>query len=130
MHDKEKIDTIAYLGKSIVDMLPIEKMEKEKRKLDIDALAFLLKQCVMSSPLEIQQIQAAAQFYHLERVVAFPCMVNGENRTFFKMYGGSIAAFCEHLGIQQLSENDVQLNPIYISQMEQKYGVVLYEQIR
>jgi hypothetical protein len=127
MHENEKIDYLAHTTKLLLDFSHMEERKKEYAKFGIDVLAELLKLEVKSRRLDIVHIQEAARFYNLDRVVAFPCTIQGENKFLFRMYGGSISAFCQHLNIPMFSENDVHLNPIYISQMENQYGIVLYE---
>ena len=127
MHEKEKINYIAHTTKLLLDLSRMEERKKEYTKFSIDVLAELLKLEVNARKSGIIRIQEAARFYNLDRVVAFPCVVQGEPRALLRMYGGSISAFCQHLNIPMFSENDVHLNPNYISQMEKQYGIVLYE---
>lgn len=127
MYENEKIDYLAHTTKLLLDFSHMEERKKEYAKFGIDVLAELLKLEVKSRRPDIVRIQEAARFYNLDRVVAFPCIIQGENKVLFRMYGGSISAFCQNLNIPMFSENDVQLNPLYISQMEKQYGIVLYE---
>lgn len=127
MHENKKINYLAQTTKLLIDLSKMEKRKKEYAKFGIDVAAELLKLEVNSQKAGIVNIQNAARFYNLDRVVAFPCIVHGETRVLLRMYGGSIPGFCHHLNIPLFSENDVQLNPIYMTQMEQQYGVVLYE---
>ena len=127
MHENEKINYISHTTKLLLDFSHMEERRKEYAKLGIDVLAELLKLEVNSHKSGIMRIQEAAHFYNLDRVVAFPCVVRGETRVFLRMYGGTIPPFCQHLNIPLLSEGDVPANPIYMTQMEQQYGVVLYE---
>lgn len=127
MHENEKIDYLAHTTKLLLDFSHMEERKKEYVKFGIDVLAELLKLEVKSRRPDIVRIQEAARFYNLDRVVVFPCIIQGENKILFSMYGGSISAFCQHLNIPIFSENNVQLNPLYISQMEKQYGIVLYE---
>lgn len=127
MHENEKINYIAHTTKLLLDFSHMEERKKEYAKLGIDVLAELLKLEVNTRKTGILRIQEAARFYNLDRVVAFPCVVQGEFRILLSMYGGSIPSFCQYLGIPLLSENGVQLNPIYISEMERQYGVILYK---
>lgn len=46
----------------------------------------------------VKSIKIAAQKHGLERVVLFPCPVNGIIIPCFKMEGGDIAAFCQAIG--------------------------------
>ena len=127
MHENEKINYIAHTTKLLLDFSHMEERKKEYTKLGIDLLAELLKMELNSRKSGIVHIQEAARFYNLDRMVAFPCVVRGEPQVLLRMYGGSIQSFCQYLKIPLLSENGVQLNPIYISEMERQYGVVLYE---
>lgn len=127
MHEKERIDYLAHISKAIVEFSPLERSDKDQVKNNIDFAAELLKLAVKSCTPDIVRIQEAAQRFNLDRVVVFPCIVQGESRPFIRMYGGAIPAFCQHLGISLISDSDVQANPIYISQMEQQYGVILYD---
>lgn len=127
MHENEKINYIAHTTKLLLDLSHMEERKKEYTKFGIDVLAELLKLEVKSRKSGILRIQEAARFYNLDRVVAFPCVIQGETRFFLRMYEGAIPAFCQHLNIPLLSEGDVPANPIYISEMERQYGVVLYE---
>lgn len=127
MHENEKINYIAHTTKLLLDLSHMEERKKEYTKFGIDVLAELLKLEVNSRKSGILRIQEAARFYNLDRVVAVPCVIQGESQVLLRMYGGSIPSFCRYLNISRLSENGVQLNPIYIAEMERRYGVVLYE---
>ena len=127
MHENKKINYIAHTSKLLLDFSNMEERKKEYTKFGIDVLAELLELEVNSRKSGIMRIQEAARFYNLDRVVAFPCVVQRETWILLRMYGGSVPSFCQYLGIPLLSENGVQLNPIYISEMEQQYGVVLYD---
>lgn len=127
MHEIEKINYIAHTTKLLLDLSHMEERKKEYTKLGIDVLAELLKLEVNSRKSGIIRIQEAARLYNLDRVVAFPCVIQGETKVLLRMYGGSILPFCQSLNIHLFSENSVQLNQIYIAQMERQYGVVLYE---
>ena len=127
MHENEKINYIAHTTKLLLDLSHMEERKKEYTKFGIDVLAELLKLEVNARKTEIMRIQEAARFYNLDRVVAFPCVVQGESWILLRMYGGSIPSFCQYLGIPLLLENGVQFNPVYISEMERQYGVILYK---
>ena len=127
MHKNEKINYLANTTKLLIDISKMEERKKEYAKFGIDVVAELLKLEVNSRTPGIVYIQEAARLYNLDRVVAFPCVVRGGSTVLLRMYGGSIQAFCQHLKIHLFSEVDVQLNPIYMTQMELQYGVVLYE---
>ena len=127
MHEIEKINYIAHTTKLLLDLSHMEERKKEYTKFGIDVLAELLKLEVNSRKSGIIRIQEAARLYNLDRVVAFPCVIQGETKVLLRMYGESILSFCQNLNIPLFSENSVQLNQIYIAQMERQYGVVLYE---
>ena len=127
MHEIEKINYIAHTTKLLLDLSRMEERKKGYTKLGIDVLAELLKLEVNLRKSGIIRIQKAARLYNLDRVVAFPCVIQGETKVLLRMYGGSILPFCQSLNIPLFSENSVQLNQIYIAQMERQYGVVLYE---
>lgn len=127
MHEKERIHYLAHISKAIVELIPMKRPDKDQAKNNIDFAAELLKLAVKSRTPYIVRIQEAAQRFDLDRIVLFPCIVHGESRLFIRMYGGKIPTFCQYLGIPLFSDSDVQANPIYISQMEQQYGVALYE---
>ena len=127
MQENEKINYLAHTTKLLLDLSHMEERRKEYTKLGVDVLAEILKLEVNSRKSGIVRIQEAARTYNLDCVVAFPCVVHGEPQVLLKMYGGTIPSFCQHLKIPMLSENGVQLNPIYISEMERQYGVVLYK---
>lgn len=127
MHENGKINYIAHTTKLLIDLSHMEERKKEYTKFGVDALAELLKLEVNSRKSGIMRIQEAARSCNLDRVVSFPCVVQGETRVLLRMYGGSIPNFCQHLNIPLFSESDVLANPIYISEMERQYGVILYE---
>lgn len=107
MHENEKINYIAHTTKLLLDLSHMEERKKGYAKFGIDVLAELLKLEVNARKSEIMRIQEAARFYNLDRVVAFPCVVQGESQVLLRMYGGSITSFCQYLKISRLSESGV-----------------------
>lgn len=130
MYKNEPIDRLAHLGESIVDILPIKESTKIKRKLDIGAMSFAVKAWLNSSNNRSWSLQEMARHFDLDRIVWFPCMIDGELKEFFRMQGGDIPAFCQCAGIQLIRESSVLLALDYISKMEKEYGVVIYEKQR
>lgn len=127
MHEKRIISNIACGVKWLVKNLDWEQEDKEFANGIIDSTAESLKLAVSAKEAAVERIQAAARFYNLDRVVVFPCCIGGKIQLCYRMHGGYMSMFCQYLGIHLLTDVDVQLNTNYISQMEQKYGTVLYE---
>lgn len=127
MHEKEKIDALAYGAKWGVESLNCNQKDKQFANGVIDLTAESLKLAVTVKDAAVEHIRAAARLYNLDRVVVFPCSIEGKIQLCYRMHGGYIPAFCQQLGIRLFTNTDVQLNTIYISQMEQQYGVVLYD---
>lgn len=125
--EKDKIDYVANIGKYIVDHSTLRWEEKEDAKNRVDFLAEFLKMIIPSQKIDITNVVKAAQIYNLDRIVAFPCMIQGEKRLLFRMYGDLIPDFCRYLGLPLLSEKGIQVNPDNIYQMEYEFGIVLYE---
>lgn len=103
MHENERINYLAHTTKLLIDISKMAECKKEYAKFGIDAVAELLKLEVNSQKVGIVRIQNAARFYNLDRVVAFPCIVQRDPRVLLRMYGGSIPEFCQHLNIPLFS---------------------------
>ena len=127
MHEKKIINNIAYGAKWVVNNLDWEQEDKLFANSVIDLTAESLKLAVSARDAAVERVRSAARLYNLDRVVVFPCCIGGKIQLCYRMHGGYIPMFCQYLGIHLLTDADVQLNPNYISQMEQKYSVVLYE---
>lgn len=83
---------------------------------------------VMGLPLNaINAIKIAAQKHGLERVVLFPCPVNGTIIRCFQMEGGDIAAFCQAIGQPLLEKASVNASESEQESLIQEYGVILYQ---
>ena len=127
MHEKEKIDALAYGVKWVVNSQDCNQEDKQFANSIIDLTAESLKLAVTVKDATIEHIRTAARLYNLNRVIVFPCFVEGKIQLCYRMHGGYIQAFCQQTGIRLLTDTDIQLNPTHISQMEQRHGVVLYE---
>lgn len=126
MHNNEKFDRLGLVGKLVVDFSSMDELRKMKWKFGIDIAVDFLKMIAGDSPY-VQQIRRTAQQCNLERVVAFQCLVNGEEKLLFKLSGGDTLAFCQHMGIQALPEKTAPMVLPYVSEVNEQYGVVLYE---
>lgn len=83
---------------------------------------------VMGLPLNaINAIKIAAQKHGLERVVLFPCPVNGTIIRCFQMEGGDIAAFCQAIGQPLLKKSDISASETEQERLLHEYGVILYQ---
>lgn len=83
---------------------------------------------VMGLPLNaVNAIKIAAQKHGLDRVVLFPCPVNGIIIRCFKMEGGDIAAFCQAIGQPLLKKSDINASETEQERLIHEYGVILYQ---
>ena len=129
MGKREIIDCVAFGGKLAVELSNMEESEKEEWRYGIDAAATILKKGVQDSPVA-QQVRETARQYDLDRIVAFPCLINGIWVVLFRMYGREVFSFCQHAGIQLISESNIPMELSYLSELEKQYGSVLYERQR
>ena len=127
MHEKMIIDNLAYGAKWLVANLDLDQEDKQLADSIIELTAASMKLAVTAKNTEIENIQATARLYNLDRVVVFPCFIGGKVKLCYRMHGGYIPMFCQQAGIQLLTDSAEQLNPDYITQMEQQYGILLYE---
>ena len=127
MHEKLIINNIAYGAKWIVKNLDLDQEDKLFADSVIELTAESIKLAAAARDAMVERLQASARFYNLDRVVVFPCCIRGKIQLCYRMHGGYIPAFCQQVGIYLLTDTGIQLNPDYISKMEQQYGVVLYE---
>lgn len=130
MHEKLKIDILAHVSKEVVESLYIAKHKKDAWKLGIDGTAEALKLYVDLQQAHVEKIRISAFRHNLDRVVLFPCVVNGSELLFLRMYGGAVTEFCAELGIQQIQSDSLKVNPIYLDTMEHQHGIVLYDRNR
>ena len=126
MGKNEIIDSCVFLGKAAVDLSNMEENEKEEWRCGIDAAAAVLKKGVQESPFA-QQMRETARQYDLDRIVAFPCLINGIWVVLFRMYGREVFPFCQCAGIQLISESSMPMELSYLSELEKQYGIVLYK---
>lgn len=127
MHEKLIINNIAYGAKWIVKNLDLDQEDKLFADSVIELTAESIKLAAAARDAMVERLQASARFHNLDRVVVFPCFIRGKIQLCYRMHGGYIPAFCQQVGIYLLTDTGIQLNPDYISKMEQQYGVVLYE---
>ncbi|MBQ5866963.1 MAG: hypothetical protein IIW56_09850 [Oscillospiraceae bacterium] len=127
MHEKMIIDNLAYGAKWVVANLDLDQEDKQLADSIIELTVASMKLAVTAKNTEIVNIQVTARLYNLDRVVVFPCFIGGEIQLCYRMHGGYIPMFCQQVGIRLLTDSVEQLNPDYIAQMEQQYGVILYE---
>ena len=129
MGKREIIDCVAFGGKLAVELSHMKESEKEEWRCGIDAAATILKKGVQESPVA-QQIRETARRYDLDRIVVFPCLINGKWEVLYYIYGREISPFCQHAGIQLISESNIPMAASYLSELEKQYGIVLYERQR
>lgn len=130
------IDIIALSAKLGIESTSMNPWGKEGLKALIEHEATNAKKqlvqqqdfTVMGLPLNaVNAIKIAAQKYGLERVVLFPCPVNGIIIRCFQMKGGDIAAFCQAIGQPLLEKSSVNASESEQESLIQEYGVILYQ---
>lgn len=131
------IDLITLSGKLGIEATSMNRFAKEGLKALIDCEASNTKNqlylqqnfTVMGLPLNcINIIKSAAQQCGLDKVVLFPCPVNGTIIPCFKMNGGDIVGFCQMIGQPILKKSDVDVNEDEMESIINEYGVILYQQ--
>ena len=129
MYLNKSIDPLANASKLLLTSLPIRQETRDIITMSIDAasIALKLQELIQANTPEVALIRSTAAKNELNRVVVFPCRIQGEDRVFFRMIGGNISSFCEALRIQLISDHNMQAEPSYIAHMERQYGRVLYE---
>lgn len=134
--DYSTIDFIAMGGKLGIESTSMNRWGKEGLKALIDYGAAETKRqlvrqqdfTVMGLPLSaVQTIKEAAQKHGLDRVVLFPCPVNGMIMPCFKIEGGDIAAFCQTTGQYLLEKTAVNATADEQESLINEYGVILYQ---
>lgn len=130
------IDLISLCGKLGIESTSMNRWGKEGLKAFIDFGATNAKRqwrqqrdftAMGLSPSAVNAIQAAAQKHGLDRVVLFPCPVNGAIIPCFKMEGGDIAAFCQATGQPLLEKSAVNANETEQERLIHEYGIILYQ---
>ena len=129
MYANNNTDFWANASKLLLTLLPIEQEPRDIITLSIDATSIALKiqELIQVNSPEVALIRTVAVHNNLERVVAFPCKIQGEYKVIFRLLGGNIPSFCDRLGILMFSNDNIPFDPIYIAQMEKWHGQVLYE---
>ena len=120
----EKVDKLANSVKIAVTFSPMQKDTKDFINLTIDGSVTLYK---LQQEAAKNRIRELACRYHLNRVVFFPCNLNGRQYIAFRLYGGEISAFCQALGLTLYKECDLTISWSYFNRMEQQHGTVIYE---
>lgn len=131
------IDALAFAGKLTVESSRLSRDNKDWAKLGIEGVQALLKAMqpprmpdisVMGFNLEqIAHIKDAARYCGLKRVVLFPCNVNGQVHSFFRMYEGDVDAFCTKLGIVKVHGSISDGEELQIGGLIKTYGIIVYE---
>lgn len=133
----DAINLAAIGGKLSVESTSLDRSTKERIKSGFDFLADIAKHTqishqssfsVMGFPLNaIYTIKIAAQMHNLNRVVIFPCPVNGVFISCIKMEGGNIPAFCQTLGQTLLDKSAINADEATQERLIEQYGVILYQ---
>ena len=126
MHEKEKIDILANGTKLLLDVLPLKEETRSDAREIVRITAEVLKCSIEARTTAVQTAQEAASVCGINRVVVFPCILNGRVQCLVRMYGGDIAAFCRMTNITLISDYCIFASP-EIKDAEREYGVVLYE---
>lgn len=130
------IDLIALSGKLGIEATSMNRFAKEGLKALIDCEASNTKNqlylqqnfTVMGLPLNcINIIKSAAQQCGLDKVVLFPCPVNGTIIPCFSMEGENTVAFCQMIGQPMIKKTDVDINESELENLINGYGVILYQ---
>lgn len=124
-------------GKLSVESTSLDRSIKEGIKLGFDLFADKARRTQISqqnnfsvmgfSLNDIYTIKIAAQKHNLNRVVIFPCPVNGLFISCIKMEGGDIPAFCQTLGQTLLDKSAINADEATQEQLIEQYGVILYQ---
>ena len=130
MNNEQNIDVLAHCSKLALELVPMEEKKREWAKVCVDLSAEMLKHVVHRNDESIQRIRLAAQQHGLERVTAFPCVIQGQTIVFLRMNGGTISDFCQQIGIQQIAESTIPVSPEYLVQTERQCSIVLYDRNR
>ena len=126
MYEIEKIDFLANAGKCLFELLSMPRSEKDAFQSAIDLGAELLKLVNSIEKAKLEQFQASADRFGLERVILFPYPTQGGWLPLFRIYGGDIPSFCHAVGIQLLTENDTATVSGCTKKLEERYGIPIY----
>lgn len=131
------IDLMAFGGKLAVESTSMKPWPKEGIKLGIDIVANMLKDVqlhsaatfsVMGLSLEqIQFVKLAAKKHDLDRIVVFPCPVNGLIIPCIRMEGGNVAAFCKMVGTSVFPKASINVEESEQNTLIEQYGIILYQ---
>ena len=137
MNNTNGIETLALIGKSIVESSSMDRNNKEWAKLGIEGFELFLKslrssenqeQASVGSAFEqIRLIKEAARQCSVKRVVAFPINDNGQIKTLFRLYEGNWDEFCNRLGLTRMDGRFNAKESAELVELERQYGIILYE---
>lgn len=130
------LDLIAVGTKLAVENSSLPRSQKEYAKLGIDCTTELIKQFTMSpqvsfsvmgfSPDQLHALKAAAAEHRLNRVILFPCSVNGVLVPCLNMESGDIPAFCNAIGLKSPANINITASENVQKELMRQYGVVIY----
>lgn len=133
----DAINLAAIGGKLSVESTSLDRSIKERIKLGFDLLADKARHTQISQQSNfsvmgfslnaIYTIKIAAQMHNINRVVIFPCPVNGSLISCIKMEGRNISAFCQALGQTLLDKSAIDADEATQEQLIERYGVILYQ---
>lgn len=130
------INLMALSGKIAVESTPINRYAKEATKTGIDWVADIAKQTQERNQInfsvaglslgDIRAIKTAARTYALERVILYPCVVNGSWTVCIGADGGNINAFYNALGTESLKKSSITSSCDEQDSLFAEYGVTLF----
>ena len=123
-----RIDLISNTAKLGIHLSELPEAKKTVANWAIDTTAIALKRANEEYEKRLAEHRRkvyieAAMRYNLNKVVTF---VDGQNRPYFRMYGGDIEGFAKACGIAITKDLPPETDRA-IAELEQKYGVVIYE---
>ena len=132
-----RIDAIGLFGKVAIENSKMNRDEKEWAKLGVEGLQAVLKSLQSSNTInlsvlgisieDIRRIKTVARRCLLKRVVLFPCCINGNNYTLFRIYGGDLKSFCDDVGFCQIKQSISECGETMITELINDYGIIVYE---
>lgn len=130
------INLMAHSSKLAVESTSLNRYAKEGIKLDIDFASDMAKRTqpfqqqnfsVMGLSLEnVQAIKTVARANGLERVILYPCVVNGRWTACLGMSGGNVDGFCKGIGIALLEKSSINSTPTEQDSLFREYGITLF----
>lgn len=130
------INIAAFGGKIAVESSSLNRCAKEGIKFGIDFVAECAKQAqqlqqcnysIMGLSFEaVQKIKAAAITYGLDRVILYPCIVNGRCIACLGADGGNSSAFFNMIGTEPIDKSIVNSSTTEQESLFNQYGIILY----